>query len=312
VNVSTLHPEAEALLNGLAEAGLPPFEHMTVPQARNAAQGFVPLQGAPDDVASVVEDSVPTASGDIPIRIITPLGEGPFPVIVYFHGGGWVIGDIDVVDAPLRNLAARTSSVVVAVGYRRAPEHRSPAALDDCYAATKWVSNNGALLNADPSRLVVAGDSAGGNLAAGVALTARDHGGPAIAAQILIYPVTDFDFTRPSYEENAVGKLLTPASMQWFWAHYLGAAELTDSPYAAPNRVPDLSGLPAAFVATADCDVLRDEGEAYATRLQSAGVFTQSVRYDGLIHGFFWALGALPSGAVIYDDIAAFLKTSLS
>ncbi|MEV0341839.1 alpha/beta hydrolase [Nocardia sp. NPDC050713] len=305
----SLHPEAVALLDVLAAAGLPPFEHMTVPQARSAAQGFIPLQGSPEKVESIREQSVPGPGGDIPIRIYTPAGAGPHPVITYFHGGGWVIGDLDIVDTPLRALANRTGAVVVSVSYRRAPEHHCPAALDDAIAATEWVSRNVEQLNADPARLTVAGDSAGATLAAGVTLAAREFGGPAIAAQILIYPVTDFDFTRLSYQENAEGKLLTPASMQWFWAHYLGASDLPDFPYALPNRVADLSDLPPAFVATAECDVLRDEGEAYAANLASAGVRTDAERYDGLIHGFFWALGALPSGTRILDDIASFLAT---
>ncbi|KQZ72160.1 alpha/beta hydrolase [Nocardioides sp. Root151] len=307
----SLHPEAEALLGALSAAGLPPFEHMTVPQARGAALGFLPLQGEPEEIGQVEHLTVDGPAGDIPIRVYAPAGTGPFPVIVYFHGGGWVIGDLDVVDTPLRNLAHNVRAVVVSVGYRRAPESRFPAAFDDCLAATEWAAKIAADYKGDPSRLVVAGDSAGGNLAAGVSLAAHESGSVAIAAQVLLYPVTDFDFTRESYIENAEGKLLTPASMQWFWAHYLGAADFEEGTYALPNRVENLAGLPPAFVATAECDVLRDEGEAYAARLDEAGVLTQTKRYEGMIHGFFWALGALPSGAAIYSDIAQFLDKVL-
>lgn len=309
--MSTLHPEAEALLNALSDAGLPPFEHMTVPQARGAAQGFLQLQGSAEDVSQVEDLTFDGPAGDVPVRVYVPEGDGPFPVIVYFHGGGWVIGDLDIVDTPLRNLAHRTDSVVVSVSYRRAPEARFPSALDECTAATEWTAKIAAEYRGDPTRLVVAGDSAGGNLAAGVALRARDSGSVDIAAQVLIYPVTDFDFTRQSYVENAEGKLLTPASMQWFWAHYLGAADLEENSYAVPNRVVDLTGLPPAFIATAECDVLRDEGLAYAARLGEVGD-VETKQYEGMIHGFFWALGALPSAATIYTDIAAFLDRTTS
>lgn len=308
--MSALHPEAERLIASFDDAGVPPFEEMTVPQARAAAQGFLQLQGDLTEVSDIAEITIPGPGGPIPARVITPHGDGPFPVIVYFHGGGWVVGDSGLVEAPLRTLSACAKSVIVAVDYRLAPEHRSPAALDDCYAATAWVSSNCGQLNGDPNRLVVAGDSAGGNLAAGVALSCRDNLGPSIAAQVLIYPVVDFDFTTASYTENATGNFLTRASMQWFWAHYLGASELSDSPYAAPNRIEDLSGLPPTFIATAECDVLRDEGNSYAARLGAAGVPTTTREYEGMIHGFFWALGALPSVRAINDDIAGFLRDS--
>jgi acetyl esterase len=299
-----LHPEAQQLLAALEAAGLPPFEHMTVPQAREAAKGFIDLQGEPEDLP-IQDRAVPGPAGEIPIRVYTPAGDGPKPVIMYFHGGGWVIGDLDVCDNPVRRIANRTGAVVVSVDYRLAPEHTYPAAFDDCYAATAWVSEHAAELGGDPARIATCGDSAGGNLAAAVAIAARDRQGPPLAAQLLIYPVTDFNFTTGSYEENGDGYLLTKGSMQWFWAHYLGAQELGKDPFACPARADNLVGLPPTFIATAEFDPLRDEGEAYAATLRAAGVHVTAKRNDGMLHGFAWTLGATPSGAVLIDDLAA-------
>jgi acetyl esterase len=305
-----LHPEAQQLLAALEEAGLPPFEHMTVPQAREAAKGFADLQGEPEEIATD-DRTIPGPAGEIPVRVYTPAGEGPKPVIVYFHGGGWVIGDMDTVDKPVRSIANRTGAVVVSVDYRLAPEQVYPAAFDDSYAATVWVAEHAAELGGDPARVAVAGDSAGGNLAAAVSLAARDRNGPRLVAQLLIYPVTNFDFTTASYEENGEGYLLTRGTMQWFWAHYLGAQDLGKDPYACPARADDLVGLPPAFVATAEFDPLRDEGEAYAANLRSAGVAVTAKRYDGMLHGFAWTLGATPSGAALIDDLVAALRSAL-
>lgn len=298
-----VHPEAQQLLDALAAEGVPPFEEMTVPQAREATAAFEGLQGEPEDVASVQNRTVPGPEGEIPVRIYTPAGEGPLPVVVFYHGGGWVIGNLETVDRPCRSLANAAGAVVVSVDYRLAPEHRYPAAFDDSYAATVWVAEHAAELGGDPNRLVVAGDSAGGNLAAAVALAARDRGGPAIAAQLLAYPVTNFDFSTPSYEDNKTGYLLTRGAMQWFWAHYLGAMDLGQDPLICPARADNLAGLPPAFVATCEYDPLRDEGEAYAQRLKDAGVDVVAKRYDGMMHGFLWTLGATPSGAQLVTDL---------
>ncbi|HEY1967411.1 MAG TPA: alpha/beta hydrolase [Pseudonocardia sp.] len=299
-----VHPEAQALLDLLAQAGLPPFEELTVPAARAAAHGFIEMQGEPVALDSVRDST----AGDVPVRVYTPDGTGPLPVIVYYHGGGWVIGNLEISDKPCRQLAASTGAVVVSVDYRLAPEHRYPAAFDDCYAATAWVAAHADELNVDPARLAVAGDSAGGNLAAAVALAARDRSGPAISAQLLIYPVTDFNFSTESYAANGSGYLLNKASMEWFWAHYLGAQDLGKDPYACPARADNLVGLPPAYLATAEYDPLRDEGEAYGKRLVEAGVPVTAKRFDGLVHGFFWAPAAIPSGASIITDMAAMLR----
>ncbi|MDT7565509.1 MAG: acetyl esterase [Pseudonocardiales bacterium] len=303
-----VHPEAQGLLDALAEAGLPATEEMTVPNARAATAGFLALQGEPVEVASVQDRTVPGPAGEIPVRVYTPAGEGPFPVVVYFHGGGWVIGDLDVVDQPCRQLASAAGAIIVSVDYRLAPEHRYPAAFDDSYAATVWVGAHAAEIGGDPARLAVAGDSAGGNLAAAVALAARDRGGPELAAQLLIYPVTDFNFGTASYQDNREGYVLTKGSMQWFWAHYLGAQDLDKDPYACPLRADSLVGLPPAYVATSEYDPLRDEGEAYARRLEEAGVAVTAKRFDGMLHGFFWMLAAVPSAAGVLDDMVGVLR----
>jgi acetyl esterase len=305
-----VHPEAQALLDALRAQGVPPFECMTVPQAREATAAFLDLQPPREEVASVVERTVPGPGGEIPVRIYTPAGDGPSPrgVLVYFHGGGWVIGTLDTVDGPCRTLANAADVVVVSVDYRLAPEHRHPAAFEDCYAVTEWVAAHAAEIGADPARLVVGGDSAGGQLAAAVTLTARDRGGPAIAFQLLIYPVTDFAFDTPSHTDNAEGYLLQRATMQWFWAHNLGATDPGKDQTAFPARADSYVGLPPAFVATAEYDPLRDEGEAYAVALRDAGVTVTASRYDGMIHGFLWTLGATPSGARMVDDAVAALR----
>jgi acetyl esterase len=305
-----VHPEAQQLLAALDAAGMPPFEQMTVPQAREAGRGFIDLQGDPEEIATA-DRTVPGPAGDIPVRVYTPAGDGPKPVILYFHGGGWVIGDIEVCDNPVRRIANRTGAVAVSVDYRLAPEHVYPAAFDDCFAATAWVVEHAAELGGDPERVAVCGDSAGGNLAAAVAIAARDRQGPRLAAQLLLYPVTDFDFTTGSYRSNGDGYLLTRGAMEWFWAHYLGAQDVPKEPYACPARADGFADLPPAFVATCEFDPLRDEGEAYATKLRAAGNDVTAKRYDGMLHGFAWTLGATPSGATLIDDLATAFTAAL-
>ncbi|WP_028933409.1 alpha/beta hydrolase [Pseudonocardia spinosispora] len=303
-----VHPEVQLVLSAMAEANQPPLSETTVPAARATTEGFVDLQGEPTEMAAVVTRALPGPAGEIPVRVYTPTGDlGTRPVVVFFHGGGWVIGDLEVVDRPCRVLAAATGAVVVSVDYRLAPEHRYPAPFEDCYAATEWVAEHADELGVNPAKLAVAGDSAGGNLAAAVALAARDRGGPAISAQLLIYPVTDFDFTTASYTDNAEGYLLTRDSMRWFWAHYLGELDIGQAPYACPARAESLAGLPPAYVATAEFDPLRDQGEAYAEAMNRAGVAVSAKRFAGLIHGFFWMDKAVPAGRPIVKEMAALL-----
>lgn len=303
-----VHPEAQLLLDALAEAGMPPFGEAAVPATRAMMQGFLEMQGEAVALASVSDRTIPGPAGEIPVRVYTPAGEGPLPVVVYFHGGGFVLGDLEVVDKPCRQLADAADAIVVSVGYRLAPEHRYPAAFDDCYAATEWVAANAGQLGADPSRLAVAGDSSGGNLAAAVALAARDRNGPSLSAQLLVYPVLDFDFTSDSYRRNGEGYILTRQAGTWFWGHYLGEQDPGADPCAFPARATSLAGLPPAYVATAEYDPLVDEGEAYASRLAEAAVPVTAKRFDGLLHGFFWSLAAIPSAASVIDDMVAVLR----
>jgi len=281
-----LDPQAKLILDNLPEDLLD--VRRTTPlelRALYAEQSQLPFPAEP--VADVVDREVAGPAGPVPVRIYTPQAEGPHPAVVFFHGGGWVIGNLDTHDGTARKLANAAGAVVVSVDYRLAPEHPYPAAAEDCYAATCWVAEHGpAELSMAPGRLAVAGDSAGGNLAAVVALMARDRGGPALAFQLLVYPVTDPDFERASYRENAEGYLLTRDVMQWFWDQYVPESTRRHDPYAAPLRAPDLSGLPPALVVTAEYDPLRDEGEAYARRLEEAGVRVRCRHYPGMIHGF--------------------------
>jgi len=307
-----LDPIAAGLLQQLEEAGLPPINELPPAEARLAAEGFRDLSGAPEDVADVTDRSLPGPGGAIRVRVFTPAGagDGPLPCLVYYHGGGWVIGDIETLDPACRALANRAGCKVVSVEYRLAPEHEFPAPFDDCYAALEWVAANASSIGVDADRLAVGGDSAGGNLAAAVSLKARDSGGPALRMQLLVYPVTDHGFDTPSYAENADGYLLTRAMMQWFWNHYLGSDDDGADPLASPLRAGDLSGLPRAFVLTAEFDPLRDEGEAYASRLEDAGVAVKLKRYDGQIHAFFQMLGVFPAAAEAVADAAAELRSA--
>lgn len=257
-----------------------------------------------------VEDrSIPGPQGQIPIRIYAAEGTGKRPVIVYYHGGGWVVGSIETHDNVTRYLAEASGGIVVSVDYRLAPENPFPAAVDDAYAALQWVSGNAESLGGDPSRITVAGDSAGGNLSAAVSLRSRDRNGPKIQCQALIYPVTDISsLDTESYNDFATGFFLTKEGMEWFRSHYLPKTEDRVDPYASPLLARDHSNLPPAVVITAEFDPLRDEGEAYAEKLREAGVPVKVVRYDGVIHGFVSFLGIVDQAAEALDLIAARVK----
>jgi acetyl esterase len=302
-----LDPQAKFLLEQMEAAGAPPMSSLPPEEARMTTD-FSQLAGTPEEVAKIENRTFPGPAGEIPVRIYTPEGEGPFPALVYYHGGGWVIGDLETVDVPSRMLANRANCVVVSVDYRLAPEHKFPAAADDSYAAAKWVVENAASIAVDADRVAIGGDSAGGNLAAVVALMARDKGEISLAYQMLIYPVTNHSYATESYTENADGYLLTKDSMVWFWDHYLRNEEDGKNPYASPLQAEDLSGLPPALVLTGEFDPLRDEGEAYAQRLKEAGVEVEAARYDGMIHGFFWMPGVLEQGRKSIEQAANALK----
>ena len=282
-----IDPQAQAFLDQLSALGAQPLSSMPVADARRAMDALASLRVDPAPVRSAVDRRVPGPAGEVPVRIYTPNAPAPLPLLVYFHGGGWVLGGLDTHDGTCRELANGTGCVVVSVDYRLAPEHKFPAAAEDCYAVTQWAAAHAAELGADAKRLAVGGDSAGGNLAAVVAQIARDRGGPPIVFQLLIYPVIAAAFDTPSYRDNAEGYLLTAGDMRWFWNHYLASSADAANPYAAPLSARTLAGLPPALVITAEFDPLRDEGELYAHRLEEAGVPARLTRYDGMIHGFF-------------------------
>jgi acetyl esterase len=308
-----LDPAAAALLEQIEAAGLPPLNEMAPADARLAADGFIELAGPGEPVADVTDRVIPGPGGDIPVRIYTPEGEeAAWPCLVYLHGGGWVLGNLDSVDAICRILANRAGCKVVSIDYRLAPEHKFPAPLDDGYAAVEWVRDHAAELGVDPQRLAVGGDSAGGNLSAAIALKARDEAGPALRYQLLVYPVTDYHFGTASYQDNADGYLLTRDMMEWFWGHYLPSDDHGGNPLASPLRAADLSGLPAAMVVTAEYDPLRDEGEAYADRLEAAGVPVERARYDGLIHAFWQMPAVFPAALEVADAAGVALRKALS
>jgi acetyl esterase len=290
-------------------SGGKPLNELPVAEARRATVLRAGKSRAAAPVASIADRVIPGPAGDIPIRIYTPEGAGPFALLVYFHGGGFVVGSIDGADTTCRALCRGAGCIVVSVGYRLAPEHTFPAAPDDCLAATRWAAGHAAELGADPARLAVAGDSAGGNLAAVTALRIREEGGPPLCGQLLIYPVAGYHTPpTPSYLANADGYLLTRAMMIWFWEHYLNHPGEAANPHAAPLAAPDLAGLPPALVITAEFDPLRDEGERYAERLQAAGVPAVLSRYDGMIHGFLLLADLFEESRRAMDEAAAWLR----
>jgi acetyl esterase len=306
-----LHPQVKALLDQMAS--LPRLEELSVADARKQVERRIAANLPTLPVASVLNRSIPGPAGDLPVRIYTPNGNGPFPLMVFFHGSGFVLCSLDTHDGVCRNLCSAAGCVVVSVDYRLAPEHKFPAGPEDCYAATKWATEHARELNADAGRVVIAGDSAGGNMVAVTALMIHDKGGPALRGQLMIYPVIDyFNSGHPSYTENAEGYGLTAAGMQWFWAHYLNSESEADHPFVSPLRAKDLRGLPPALIITAEYDILRDEGERYGERLAEAGVPTKVVRYDGMNHGFFHMYGMVDKAKQALEESATWLKGRLA
>ncbi len=291
-----LDPQIRAVLDAAAAAGAPPLSELPPQQARSGFREMT-LAGladlAPEPVAQVDDGTL----AGVPVRTYDPGMDGA-PTTVYFHGGGWVIGDLDTHDPQCRRLANAARTRVVAVDYRLAPEHPYPAALDDAYAVTCAVA-------AERGAVAVAGDSAGGNLAAAVALRARDEDGPAITTQLLVYPALDPTLTQPSVTENGEGYFLTKAGMEWFVGHYLPDRATRTEAYAGPLHAPDLAGLPPAVVATAEFDPLRDEGDAYARRLADAGVAVVHLRHPGLVHGFAGMAALVTAAAEARDRVFA-------
>jgi len=267
----------------------------------------------PAAIARIENRSMGGSDGnELPIRIYWPASPPPtLPVIVFFHGGGWVLCDLDTHDAICRSLANGVHAIVVSVDYRLAPEHRYPAAFNDAYASVEWVRAHASELGGDPDRLAIAGDSAGGNLAACVAVALRDRNGPPIRAQLLVYPVIDAGFDTPSYRDNAEGYFLTAQHMHWYWDQYVPDATARHDPYVAPMHTRDLTGVAPAHIVTAEFDPLRDEGEAYGARLRAAGVPTEVHRYDGMFHGFFGMGEVLPGAQQAVHDACTALRNAL-
>jgi acetyl esterase len=308
-----LDPDAAAVFKAFQEAGRPAYETLSPAEAREFyLAGRVVTNPEPPELQSVDPVAIPAPHGSIPARIYTPKilrkANDLASCLVFFHGGGWVIGDLDSHDVVCRKLADEGQLIVISVDYRLAPEHKFPAAIDDAIAATKWISDNAKQFGIDPSRLMVGGDSAGGNLAAVVAIAARDGNGPAISGQLLIYPATDFAMTHASHGEPETSILLTHSVIKWFRDHYLnGAADVGDW-RASPVRAKTLVGLPPAYVLTAGADPLRDEGDEYARHLKQAGVPVTYRHFPGQFHGFFTMGKLLQQANVAAKEIGDWLK----
>ena len=305
-----LDPQVQAFLDELNALDPPPLETLTPEEARQACIAEIEALGTPEAVAKVRNFSVPGPAGEIPVRLYKPesSGGGALPVLVFFHGGGWVVCNLETHDTVCRQLANAVGCAVVAVDYRLAPEHKYPAAAEDSYAATKWVAENAETFGGDPSRVAVGGDSAGGNLATVVCLMARERGAFMPVCQILLYPVVDYNFERPSYHENAEGYVLTESAMRWFWDCYLECDEDGYEPYASPIRAESLVGLPPALVITSEYDPLRDEGEAFAARLGESGVPVEHTRYEGMIHPFIRRTAIFDKAKLAQKQVADTLK----
>lgn len=302
-----VHPQCKVFLDGLAALGGKPLHEMTPAEARTMVLLPPELAGPEQPVHHVATREVPGPAGPIPVRVYSPPAATARPALVYCHGGGFVVGGLDMSDRPCRALANESGHVVVSVDYRLAPEHPFPAAADDVYAVTQYVAGHAAEFGVDPQRLAVGGESSGANLATVTALRARDAGGPALSFQLLIYPVVDFEHESPSMTEFARDHFLTRDALYWFRTHYLPRPDDWRSPYASP-LLADLDRLPPAFVITAECDPLRDQGEAYAGKLREAGVPVVLKRYEGMIHPFFSLAGIVDGGREATADAARALR----
>lgn len=311
--------QMQAVLDELQVLGGKPIETLTPDEARrqpspaDAVGSLLMRRGldpSPVPLANVDDRLIPGPIGDFRVRVYTPEGAGPFPVLLYMHGGGWVIATIDTYDASCRALANAVPCIVVSVNYRQAPEHPFPAAVDDVHAAYHWVLANAAEFGGDPTRIAVAGESAGGNLATVLTLLAREHGDPLPLHQLLVYPVTDFNDDKPSYWENADAKPLNRAMMQWFKVHYLPNAADAGDPRAAPLGAADLSGLPPATIILAEIDPLRSDGEQYLERLRAAGVPTRATVFKGVTHEFFGMTAVLDAAKDAVAEAADELRAS--
>lgn len=301
---SVPNAQAQAVLDERARAGGRPMRQAPVAESRASQYEWVSYMGPPQPVASVENRFIQGLTAELPVRVYRPDVEGALPALVAFHGGCWIVGNIDLADRPFRAIANATGSVVVAVNYQKAPEHPFPVPLDDCFAGWAWTVEHAGELGIDPTRIGVVGDSAGGNLAAAVCLRAQAERMPGPAVQVLIYPAVDWAMDTPSARDMSEGYGLTTADMAWSWEQYVPDARLRGEPYVSPLRARSLAGLPPAVVVTAGFDVLRDEGVAYADRLLADGVPVHHHHYPGTIHGFLWMMDAIDECSEMLNDVA--------
>jgi len=303
-----LDPQLQAMRDQRERDGVPPLYTMSLADARAADLASIRESGGePEPVHEVANLTIPGPGGELPLRVYRPASARPLPALLYFFGGGWVLGTIDTADGVSRSLANSSGALVAVVGYRLAPEHPFPAAVEDCYAAVRWVAGHAEEIGADPARLVVGGDSAGGNLAAAVALRAR-AGGPALAGQLLVYPNTDQLADDRSMRAADDPFLFNRRSVAWYRRHYLANPDDAADPLASPLRAESLAGLPPALVITAEYDPLRDQGEAYAHRLADAGVQVELSRYPGMAHGFFTMAGTVDASRAAIQQASSFVR----
>jgi acetyl esterase len=301
-------PQIQALLD--RATGMPATHTLAVAAARTQYEGRVALMAPPAKIAGLREQTIEGPGGPLRIRLHTPRGTGPFPLLVFFHGSGFVLCSLDTHDGMCRNLCGGAGCMVASVDYRLAPEHKFPAGINDCLHATRWAAAHAAELGANARHIAVGGDSAGGNMATVTALRMREESGTLLCGQLLLYPVTDYHTPgTPSYEENAEGCGLTRDTMKWFWDHYLSDASEGAYPHASPLRATDLSGLPPALVITAEYDPLRDEGELYAEKLKAAGVLVALSRYDGVNHGFMFWVGVVDKAGAAMNEACEWLRS---
>jgi acetyl esterase len=313
--------EVQQVLEQYALFGAPPIPSLSPQEARraptlaDAVNSIRQKRGerlTSEPVGAVYDRVIWGPEGEIPVRMYRPASGGPLPVLVYFHGGGWVLGDLESCDAACRALANLAQCLVISVAYRLAPEHTFPAAVQDAYAATQWAMEMAEVFQGDPARVAVGGESAGGNLAAAVALMARDSGTRLPIYQVLVYPAMDDAFDTPSYQQYAETSTLSREEMRWFWRQYLPDEAAGANPYASPLRADDLRGLPPALILTAEYDPLRDEGEAYGRRLQAAGVPVIVSRYDGMVHGFLGMAPVVERARDALAEVAAELRSAFN
>ena len=299
----SLAPEIKAFLEAGAAAGLPQVWEVPVDVIRKNTQSRPALAGPVEPVHEIVNRYIPGPTADLPIRIYRPTSASNAPAIVYFHGGGWVLNFLDIYDASLARLANQSGATIISVNYQKAPEHPFPIPFDDCYATLLWVIANAAELNIDPTKIGVAGDSAGANLASGVALKARDKK-IALAFQLLIYPCNDRNFDTESFIKNATGYGLSTQAMQWFWDQYLQGSQHDSNPYAIPMCASSFSGVAPAIIITAQYDPLISDGEKYAALLERDDVSVIYTEYAGMIHGFFTNMAVTPTAREAIDAVA--------